>query len=379
MSTSHARRKRSERRAIGIFARVTAVILAVGVSSFACTFGKPNAGSSQPAAAAGVQPADLVKVVDQHGPVRVDGATGIPGTTGFLEAPHYWFGVRWLHHTDRISVEQNLQMRLTDNPASELRAAGGHEFVMAQLRQVVETSWPQIAGQPEPDVKVEVVVGDRPPVQLARTPAGLAVIVVSAPRDAPVLVRVIDDGRAQSIDLRTGKPVDVLAIYARPHTGHTPFGYKEPGTIRMGGISRQLTTSILAPPVSELSIALEPWIPKGGWAAPGRAWLVAGVLTASSDSIERNRDLGLIYDLDAATSFTLLLPDGSRVAAQPDEIDAGTRTGEPTRFNVSFDVANTFTAATLRLTPNGSVGGNRGTATWVTHPPTKEYPLAIST
>jgi hypothetical protein len=378
MSTSQSSRLRPERRAISAVARVAAVVVIIGMLSSACTFGRPNGASSQTAAAAGVQPADLVKVVDQHGPVRVDGATGLPGTTGLLEAPHYWFGLRWLHHTDLISVEQNLQMRLTPNAATELRAAGGHEFVMAQMRQYVE-GWPQIPGQPKPDVKAEIVVGDRPPVPLTRPPAGLDIILVSAPRGAPVLVRVIDEGRAQSIDLRTGKPVDVLAIYARPRIGYTTFGYKEPGTIRIAGISRQLTTSILAPTTGELSVRLEPWTPKGGWAAPGRAWLVAGGLTAFSDSIERNRDLALFYDLDAATSFTLLLPDGSRIAAQPDKIDAGTRTGEATRFYVSFDVPETFTAATLRLTPDGSVVGNRGKATWATRPPAKEFPLAITT
>jgi hypothetical protein len=194
-----------------------------------------------------------------------------------------------------------------------------------------------------------------------------------------VLVRVIDEGRAQSIDLRTGKPVDVLAIYARPRHGYTNFGYKEPGTIRFAGISRQLTTIITAPTTAQLSVDLQPWIPKDGWAAPGRAWLVAGGLTAFSDSIEHHRDLALFYDLDAAASFTLLLPDGSRIAAQPGEIDAGTRTGEITRFYVAFDVPDTFTAATLRLTPDGRVVGNRGKATWTTRPPAKEFPFTITT
>jgi hypothetical protein len=378
MSTSQSSRRRPERRAIGAVARVATVVVIVGMLSSACALGRPNAASSPTAAAAGVQPADLVKVVDQHDTVRVDGATGLPGTTGFLEAPHYRFGLRWVHHTDLISIEQNLQMRLTSNAATELRAAGGHEFVMAQMVQYVD-GWPQVPEQPKPDVKTEVVVGDRPPVPLTSPPAGLDIIVVSAPKGAPVLVRVIDEGRAQSIDLRTGKPVDVLAVYARPHTGYTNFGYKEPGTIRIAGISRQLTTSILAPTTGQLSVGLEPWIPKGGWAAPGRAWLIAGNLTAFSDSIEHHRDLALIYDLDAATSFTLLLPDGSRIAAQPDKIDAGTRTGEWTKFSVFFDVPDTFTAATLRLTPDGSVVGYRGKATWTTRPPAKEFPLAITT
>ncbi|WP_327011095.1 hypothetical protein OHA72_29780 [Dactylosporangium sp. NBC_01737] len=141
-------------------------------------------------------------------------------------------------------------------------AAGtGKEFLFVRLAAV-----PGVKSEPSPKVKARLRVGERArPVEGIVSPG--SVLVALVPVGAPVTLVVADEGKDQSVDLRTGAVgPDAVAAYLKPR----PYGevtYKLIGQIT--GEPARTNVEIT------VSAALEPYDHRlnGTWAPAGHTWL----------------------------------------------------------------------------------------------------------
>lgn len=145
--------------------------------------------------------------------------------------------------------------------SGSITAGSGKEFLFVRLAEV-----PGVRRDPSPKVKARLRVGDQ-----ARTLEGMvapnAVIVTLVPVGAPVTLIVADEGRDQSVDVRTGAVgPGAVAAYLKPR----PFAevtYKLIGQI--SGEPARTNVEIT------VSAALEPYDHRlnGTWAPAGHTWL----------------------------------------------------------------------------------------------------------
>ncbi|MEV4508441.1 hypothetical protein AB0K00_05735 [Dactylosporangium sp. NPDC049525] len=142
-----------------------------------------------------------------------------------------------------------------------IAAGAGKEFLFVRLAEV-----PGVKSEPSPNVKARLRVGDKPrPVEGFVVPG--AVLVALVPVGAPVTLVVTDEGKDQSVDVRTGAVgPDAVAAYLKPR----PYGevtYKLVGQI--SGEPARTYVEIT------VSAALEPYDHRlnGTWAPAGHTWL----------------------------------------------------------------------------------------------------------
>lgn len=133
--------------------------------------------------------------------------------------------------------------------------------------------------------------------------------VCAVPEGADVALRVTDEGRRVSVDLRTGAPIEDEGWVATA-------GFREPLAVRIGDARQRLTRELVTVPTDttpvqtstfELDLALEAidallaWTPEDGWAQPGMRWL--RIATGARASFEPADNPSAVMDIDVVKSF----------------------------------------------------------------------------
>jgi hypothetical protein len=279
-----------------------------------------------------------------------------PGVLGDVEGevigPHFDLEVH------AVAVGGSFDEVFEDDPPATGEAAPGHELVLAAIANRRD---PDMEPVPDPtrEPVVEVVAGEqRTPLETMPEPGTLAFLLVSVPEGGEALLRLEDEGRSQSIDLRTAErteQVDGFYAEARQDIDTTYTG--------AGGLPGLDPSSGAPVPIAyELVLPLDEaqrkaWVAHSGYAADGRAWLevVVGDLAVTPATLEGRRPLEtcpLVRTLSPALatnlSFTLTDENGGEIRAEPDLIGKVAETG-----SVVFDVPAGFTSGTLQVAPGG--------------------------
>lgn len=267
------------------------------------------------------------------------------------------FKLRWRVTTDRLPASAvRLLKPNTTGPVSPILAPAGRELVAVQVDSGAPDKFGrQPGGEVASDAAVSLVVGDQT-VPVNEKLENLDVLIVNAPKGAPVLVKLTEYGRTQSMDLRTGAPgPDVVPGMTGPRDLTVPVAHTTEGTVTSGGVTRPFKVGI-----EGMKGELQPYLTGLGWAAPGRQWMVVRV-RASGDGAPVNAPpnwFWVTFVFDAAQSFTVALPSGERVSprsAPPVEMKPNFSTGsQSATVTAVFDVPAGVTAATLRVTVTGT-------------------------
>jgi hypothetical protein len=268
---------------------VVVLLLAAGCDGTKGATGAAATAAASPSASASAAP----PVPDSYAEVlttrhaRDLGAAGIGNGRPFdpaaawLRGPHFAFalaesaGVSWV--TDKAAA----QFGMAGNRG--VRPGDGRELLVARFA-AAPLPVPYDGGNPV----AEVVVGAERRGLKGAVHAG-TVIAVSVPVGAAASLSVTDEGRTQSVDLRTG------AVSGRID------GYAEDFRDRVSGMGGWIDApGIGKTPVSlSLELKLTPFVPGRGWAAAGRSWL-AYTATASLLDV----DLSCTVDLSRGLTFS---------------------------------------------------------------------------
>lgn len=304
-----------------------------------------------------VKPADFIGY-DIYG--ATTGAKQLPDGTGYLSGPDFDVGFGTLE----IS------------PYSELdfHAAAGHEFLRLTARN------PGNGDSSTDDVNAQVVVdGKAHSVDLNKIEqSGL---IVSVLKGHTAALRITDQGRTQSLDLRTGKlgPDAIKGYYPETVLTWPNSDYSGAGDTTVDGCRRATTLSLS---FSSDDTAVLPWGPDVGWAQPGHAWLPISYLTIMRPVSVPDYDtiadmppscgIDREFDWDLAASVGVQTPQGEAAPVKviPDSSGSG--------GTLVFDVPDTLTSGTLVVHPAISYedGGAEHPANWTTAPSSARLPMA---
>jgi hypothetical protein len=152
---------------------------------------------------------------------------------------------------------------------STTRPADGHELLVLRRSRADDGADGYDAGRRKPVAKV--VVGGRT-TTLEELPIPGAELVVSVPKGTDARLTVTDEGRTQSLGLRTAtRGPDAVPGYYVPRTVTVAKGRQQRSALFGVGAHRYRTT--MSVDASEAKALLLPWDAAAGWAKPGRAWL----------------------------------------------------------------------------------------------------------
>jgi hypothetical protein len=244
------------------------------------------------------------------------------------------------------------------------RPAPGHEFLCV-------SGWTGELGigsyKMENDDKVSArIVIDGALRPLKDLPTGG--LMLSVPTGHPVALQVTDDGRTQSLDLRTGeRGQDAIAGYYRPHDLQVSAAdYDATARVTYHGTQLDVRAQLN---LSGLGGSVEPWLPSRGWAPAGTAWLVlTGLRVSSGTSLIAKKvtaanvwGLFASYWLDQRRSFTVTPAGGHPIG--PEEIDPpGIHAYDMIGLDLTpeFSVSDTFAGADLLFHPTGQIYPRQG-------------------
>ncbi|MFL6120063.1 hypothetical protein [Actinophytocola sp.] len=264
-------------------------------------------------------------------------------------------------------------LEITTTAGIDYRAADGYELL--RLSPVLATT----ASAPTEDVGAEVVVDGRAHrIDAGKVAAGG--LTVSVRKGHTATLRITDEGRTQSLDLRTGeRGRDAIpGYYPRVTLSWPDDDYHEIGKTTSGGCRRQTNLTALFFPTES---AVEPWTPELGWAKPGRGWLaisyssIVAPITVPADP--RNiADLAACTDLlnftwDLARSVAVRTADGEAAPTRVEDV------GGHGAF--VFDVPLSTRTATLLVHPAGTYDAGDGRphpVEWSEPPPTARLAMA---
>ncbi|WP_130346375.1 hypothetical protein [Herbihabitans rhizosphaerae] len=315
---------------------------------------------------------------------------------GFLAGPYFSLKVAWVA-TGPAITDHPMNRHVYEEPR---RAAPGQELLVFQVDPSVRGGdWVLRDDQPAPVAEL-VVAGVA--VKLEKSPLRSrggsytpsldgAVAVASVPTGAPVSIRVTDTGRAQTLDLRTGRrAADAIGGYYRKTSQKVdwqredvPIGFSVPAEGRSYRSTLDIGFKSLAPSrvMSDAIALLAPYSAKNGWAAPGRAWLKLPRPTVSGGPLSPS----LTLRTSDQAAFRLRLPDGSELAALPGSHEVGlflADVAEPGP-DLTFDVPADFRtgAYVIRLGTGALVAEFRDAkvpARWSSGPAPVEIPINLS-
>jgi hypothetical protein len=208
-------------------------------------------------------------------------------------------------------------------------------------------------------------------------------LLVSVPKGATATLRVTDDGRTQTYDLRAGKRgPDAISGYYRPQDVNIPSG--DAGYTGVGNcpdvpyiMGVTLPCSVRVEFIfTDFSVSLQPWLPVLGWAKNGRTWLLINNVSYLRDpSPVTIAPGGGSFTLEASKSFTVHLPDGTSVPVVPGTGDFSSTT-QPAAL--AFSVPAGFTQGTLLIHPDGQLIVTGQPDHWTTPPPVERILLTVS-
>ncbi|WP_426502944.1 hypothetical protein ACPPVO_35645 [Dactylosporangium sp. McL0621] len=204
-----------------------------------------------------------------------------------LAGPHFGFWIDATAVLQRITPEQQRAYGIPSEDINQVLLPGaGREFLLTRMNEHGTMTNP---AKPNGPLKAAVVVnGAARPIKDA--PTGGDVVVVAVPVGADPLLSVTDEGRTQSITLRTGQRRDNIPLcypllenqVRLEDLIHVPSLNKADETYWM-----QAT----------IWFTLRPWIAERGWAPNGRAWLVVNF------DLDVPHDFG--YELKLAPSLKI--------------------------------------------------------------------------
>jgi hypothetical protein len=363
------------RRAPDLVLVTVAALAGVACGALAGCGGSERAGS-----AAGVKAlqasADYVAVTlggfDSFGP-----STKLDPAQASLVGPHSAVAFSGVVTTPSISGYQVAALGLIDPQAKQgLRPADGHEFLI--LRTVrAEVPWMGVGSEPPTTAMTLRTGGESRP--LNKQFGGDHTLTLSVRSGQEATLVLTDEGRVQTLDLRTGRrggdpiplyyPLRVADVkgsfgsWARV-SGVTVDGMAQGNLIAVGGTSGRAT--------------LHPFRSKLGWARPGRAWLEVGI-GRWTDMLTK-----AVITVDVAASFTLTTPDGTRISPVPGtgdiRIESVISADTPTSI-VMFDVPDSFRSGAVGFAPRGTivatVNGQQKTGTISSHTPSKPATISL--
>lgn len=237
--------------------RLLMMLTVLAVVAAGCTTPQPEPEPTPSGPAAEVVAADYVRMalgtpsdtsplLQQKQPLTPDDAAII--------GPEYSMAFDWTATVPRIDADDAILMGLP----GAIAAPSGAELFLAHV------AWPL----PRPVGKAgmltpatQMVVGGRVRSLTVRFGRD-GILIVSVPTGAPVLLKMYDQGRTQTLDLRSGKrgsdanPLFYTRYAMKDFDLQTNIRPPDPGRIGMAG-----------------SLALLPWTEGHGWAPAGKAWL----------------------------------------------------------------------------------------------------------
>ncbi|MFL6075835.1 MAG: hypothetical protein ACJ73S_20790 [Mycobacteriales bacterium] len=261
--------------------------------------------------------------------------------------------------------------------ANRYRAAPGQEFLV-----LYSTGTPVLAPYPDGGGTFSLAVtvdGRTLPVASPNQVAGEG-LVVSVPKGHHATLALTDDGRTQSLDVRTGtRGPDAVAPYYR-NRGVTLAStvYAEDGHTNYHGTRDDTVVRV----DFDTAGSVEPWVPGLGWASAGRGWLVLSTSKSTILSLPDDASKldplawGARFTLDTGRTYTVSYQGGSSAARtyHQDGLVA-------LENALLFDVPDTFTAGTLTIHPAGDLRLYDGGAAkspplpWSQPPPTRQIAL----
>jgi hypothetical protein len=334
------------RRGKGVVWFVVAV-LAAGAGSASCGGDPPRAQPSGSAVAAAPKQAeaDYTALVGE-GFDSFPGATKFDPGQGELRGPHAGYVFSAVATAAEITAQQAAALGFVKTDAKHgVRPADGHEFLILRTS---ETS--NLAGQARPpttNVTIRTGGTSRPLKELV---TARRTLILSVVKGAEATLVLDDEGRTQTLDLRTGKRgPDAIALYYPTREADVD------GDLGCWGVAGITAPSLVQGNLVSFAggtgkAGLYPFYGRQGWAPPGRAWLTVGIKPLSTIG-----DPVVIVD---PASFKLTPAGGKPVApvAATGEIKvvypAG-GAGEP--VSLVFDVPDTFRSGSITFAPQGTV------------------------
>lgn len=342
------------------------VLVPVLLAATACTSG----GDAEPAPATtparpAVVPADFARSFPAQGLVRPDvpGHRALDPAVAFLHGPHVAWRVPAV-----ASVSGAVPRRLTDELglAAGATPAPGHELLVVDLAVGGANSAFRVA-EPGDPVRVAIDTGTTSrSVPLPATTFVAGTLAVSVPTGAHPQLRVTDAGRTQTLDLVTGRRgPDAIASYYPTPQGTWPADSGRATTLRLYGAA----VAALGPAdrlasiqLAELPVALDPWVPGRGWAAPGRAWLVLQPEVGyGRRSIEQYQDTVTV----PLSCFRVTGPDGRPLPLAGEPLAIGGRPGAGSaETELIADVPATLRRVTVAFAFRGTIATENGAVTF---------------
>jgi hypothetical protein len=336
---------------VGVALAVVAVAVAFGVHPW--SLHRPDRSPARPA--------DFVTVLDNPPSSRHSTGKVLTPDRAILAGPHFGLRYLWIETT-------------AHDPTGAYRAAARHEFLFVLGEHGTGGSY---LVRPEDQVTAAVVVDgvSRP---LPRVPT--TGLLVSVPTGHGATLTVTDEGRTQSLDLRSGlrRSDEIPGYYRSQRIDMTGLEYNATGIAVAAGHLLNVKISVQ---FYQASVSVEPWVPGLGWAQSGHAWLQMSTVVIDAWVTPHGNDILNAYafgaDLvtDFPTSFTVAVSGGPEVAAKP-----GTTWGLQAQVTLFFDVPEYFTSGALVIHPGRTLRPHKLDpipAVWRQTPATGQLPLAI--
>jgi hypothetical protein len=275
-----------------------------------------------------------------------DLATQPPNGEAMLVGPHFVVEFDAIGHATALDETQARRWGLPE----AIRAASGHELLLAHTRIPVRESGlgPGRGSLAGPVFQVRVAGQLH---GLAEGLAALRTLVVSVPTGADALLAVEDSGRTQTLSLRTGRRgADAIAAYytARSRAFKLTSGVQ----VTEPEVTLPSAANNTAPVDVDATVSLLPFTEPDGWATAGRATLRCDIVVVVQYP-------GLYAALDLARSFSLTLPDGTRLAPQSGTLSIRPAPGGGLQpawglAALAFDVPDTTVRGRLAVSPTGA-------------------------
>jgi len=307
---------------------MTLTMLAVAAAG--CTTPQPEPEPTPSGPAAEVVAADYVRMAlsapSDTSPLLQQKHPLTPADAVII-GPEYVTAFDWTATVQRIDADDAIRMGLP----GAIAAPSGTELFLAHVARPLPRPVGK-AGVLTPATQVVVGGQTRPSsVRFGRD----GVLIVSVPTGAPVLLKMTDKGRTQTLDLRSGKrgsdanPLFYTRYSMKDFDVWTNIQPPEPGRIGMSG-----------------SLALLPWTEDHGWAPAGKAWLrFEGFL------YQMLADTDGSVTLDMSRSITVTVGGKAYPASAERRLLAANLTGTSTPEPLDIAVPVDFRTGTLRLNP----------------------------
>ncbi|MBV1849965.1 hypothetical protein [Catellatospora tritici] len=307
---------------------ITLTLLAVGAAG--CTAPQPEPEPSPSGPAAEAVAADYVRMApstpSDTSPLLLQKRPLTPADAAII-GPEYATAFDWTAAVPRIDADDADRMGLE----GAITAPSGAELFLAHVARPLPRPVGK-AGALTPAIQV-VVNGQarESSVRFGRD----HILIVCVPTGAPVLLKMSDKGRTQTLDLRSGKrgpdanPLFYTRYAMKDFGVRTNIRPPDPGRIDMSG-----------------SLALLPWTEEHGWAPAGKAWLhFEGFL------YQMLADTDGPVTLDLSRSITVTVGGKTCPASAEKRLLADTPTSTSTPEPLDIAVPAGFRTGTLRLDP----------------------------